>query len=209
MNEIFLFAEFGAIIIAIGASIVLFCAVVLLFPETEKRNLKIVSLVVGLVIVIGGCYTNAYFDQPRLTNAIHQIEPEREQLSQTQFFLKEMGQGELIKGDVSGRFFLASGGIYGTIDQNQVISVIYYDTDTVLDDRIDVYRAIAFNLEQVEIVTIGEGELPYFRYDNCYIECVRGEDMFRGTVVRIETEYPRFYLPDGWQIIGENTHYGG
>lgn len=133
-------------------------------------------------------------EQTRLAN-IEKIN----QLNQHKFQLKEIDINNLISGELGGSFLLIGGSVYGRINENQYLNVIYFDDDSIINNVTNVFRVTKFNLENIEIVSIPKNESPYFKYiDNdiknyCDFESCNRNEVILGT--------PRLFLPDGWAIL--------
>jgi hypothetical protein len=111
-----------------------------------------------------------------------------ETLESYQFKLKEMKQKDLISGQISGSYLLIGGSIYGTVEEKMYLVVTYYDP------RINSYKITKFNLEQIEINTIGKNESAYFKYKIVPKNPYGSYQEFKETIGVL-------YLPEGWNII--------
>ncbi len=103
--------------------------------------------------------------------------------------IKEMTTDMTISGSFSGSYLLIAGGVYGSIDQQRVITVIY---GTPKDGMI-IYKTMSLSLTEVEFVTVDKSISPSLK-------------IIEGTSLDIDTlkyniRRARLYLPDGWIIL--------
>jgi hypothetical protein len=126
------------------------------------------------------------------------------ELEQHKFLLKEMKLDSSISGNMRGSFLFIGGSIYGQINENKYLNVVYYDNDEIIDSITEVYRITKFDLENIQIVTIQKNETPYYKYvDNTYQFC-SWEDLdceYLKNNYKLKLGVPRLFLPDGWAIL--------
>jgi len=171
--------------------------------DALSKKAALIWLAVTLMIVGAGVAVHRTYDIPK-SEANYEAAMNRLQAMQTAyqepFFLKEevceAGVWGEIKGNIVGFIFFA-GKIYGSIDSGRVVTVVYEDSDPVIEPITDVHRSLSFHLDHVAIKTISAGERPYLSYPESRIDTC-GCDNSQLTLV---PGTPYLYLPEGWEIL--------
>ena len=107
--------------------------------------------------------------------------------------IKEMTSFIATNGELSGSFLLIAGGVYGHIDTQHVMSLVY--GTTINGEKL--HRTIEIPFDQVDIVTIPINQKPYFIITDMDIWTYRSKDN-TGDPLRI-----KLFLPEGWQILNK------
>ncbi len=103
--------------------------------------------------------------------------------------IKEMSVDMITSGSVSGGFLLIGGTVYGSIDQERIITVIYGTPK----DGLIIYKTVSIPITDIEFVTVDKSVSPSLKIIN---GISRNIDTFDYDITRA-----RLYLPDGWTIL--------
>ena len=158
------------------------------FVKNQRAEGEWIGLIILVIVIILFVFTSS-------NNPL-----ERENLIENNYthehkYIKEMSSEVGISGKISGEFLLIAGSVYGQIDTQHSITLIY----KVTIDNEDIYKTISLPLESVDIVTIGKNDKPYFIITKGYRNLERIEDIYTTYDIR----RIKLYLPDGWQILNE------
>ena len=160
--------------------------------ETKKFIKEIILMVIVAVIVVGSVHSvlQSMDNEWHKNNDIYLNEQKP---------LKEISTDLITKGQIRGSFLLVVGSVYGSIDTNRMITLIYGSSTT--DETI--YRSLTLPIDNVEIVTLNKTNAPYLRIVD--YQDSDSELKPKGiTITRV-----RLYLPEGWEILPIGvTEYG-
>ena len=169
----------------------------------KKEDLFQILIVIGILYMLYSGFIS-------LQNTGHQMEIDRQiekdnimklasNLEQHKFMLKETKVDSLISGNMKGSFLLIGGSIYGEVNENKYLNVVYFDDDKIIDNTTGVYKITKFDLESIEIVTIPKNDTPYYKFvENGYRFCTYGDGVCN---YKLKIGTPQLYLSEGWAIL--------
>ncbi len=110
--------------------------------------------------------------------------------------IREMTSFLGTNGEISGGFLLIAGSIYGNIDTQHSITLVY-DTRAGMTE---LSRTVSLPLNKVDIITIKKDAIPYFTVKEVdrYAFSVRDNN---GPIESIT-----LYLPEGWKILPRSSN---
>ena len=151
----------------------------------------IVSILI-IAVILSGC------TEPQESPYVKYQRLEKEYLEQHKP-IKEMSSFIGTSGTMSGSFLLIGGSVYGTIDTQHYITLIYQ----VNINNETYHKSTTIPLEDVDFITIGKNESSYLT-----IKSIKDDVMFvpENGIPHYENfklTKIRLYLPEGWQVIGD------
>lgn len=151
---------------------------------------------VGFIILLFGGFV--YLMYQDIVGSAKYDEIIQEYKSETKY-IKEMTSETGISGKISGSSLLIFGGVYGTIDTQRVMTLIF-KTNANNGER---HRVVSLPLDSIDIITIDANEKPYLfikdgekLWNNDKQTSIQNKDTTHYKITRID-----LYLPAGWEII--------
>ena len=105
--------------------------------------------------------------------------------------IKEQSTFLATSGQIDGGFLFIAGSIYGSIDTEHAITLIY---ETYVKEKY-LHRAITLPLNSIDIITIGVNETPYFTVNEIL------PYSFEEKTNKANIQTITLFLPESWKIL--------